>query len=232
MQSNEVQRRHEILKIVVQRLLLHRPETWKYPLEQQHPFALIRLRKNDDSKENLKKLLVFSLQFRGGPRLTLKEVNKALSDFDAVYNVITQEILPNFNGQKTADSIYKHMLDVRNVGPKIAGVFLRDVVYHLGVWKGLLEFLFVPIDRHVRNLLVNCLNVFDKEDVPKISESFFTKRNQKFQTELATIHKPRVDFDDLWFIGSNFCSFRKLCPICWIKDLCANRFESITTLSL
>ena len=65
MQSGEAQRRNNILRIVVQRLLSHRPEIWKYPLEQQHPFPLVGLRRNDSSRENLKKLLVFGLQWRG-----------------------------------------------------------------------------------------------------------------------------------------------------------------------
>lgn len=202
-------------------------------MEQQHPFSLIKIRKDDDSKENLKKLLVFSVQWRGGPRLNLNQINKVLSDFDAVYTIITEEIFPNFNGQETADSIYEHVIfDIKNVGPKIASVFLRDIVYHLGVWKELLPFLYLPIDRHVHDILIDRLKVYDKKDVPGISEPFSTKKNQQFQKELAAIHTPRVDFDDLWFIGSQFCSFRKMCPICWIRDLCSNRFEDSPTLSL
>lgn len=221
------------MKTVIERLLLHRPDTRKYPVEQQHPFSLIGLKKNDASKENLKKLLVFGLQWRGGPRLNLKKINRALSDFDATYTIITKEVLQDFNGQETVDAIYDHMIsDVKYVGPKIAGVFLRDIVYHLGVWKELLQFLYLPIDRHIHDLLIDRLNVYDKKDVPRTSEPFFTKKNQKFQNELAAIHTPRVDFDDLWFIGSQFCSFRKMCPICWIRDLCTNRFENAATLSL
>lgn len=163
----------------------------------------------------------------------MKEVNRSLLDFDATYDLITQQILPNFNGQESTDLIYRCMIsDIRNIGPKITGVFLRDLVYHLGVWKELLEFLYLPIDRHVRSLLVSRLKVFQEEETPRISESYFTRKNQKFQTEMSAIHKPRVDFDDLWFIGSDFCTFRKLCPICWIRDLCINRYENVTTLSL
>jgi len=231
--SDEVQRRYEILKTVVERLLLHRPDTRKYPVEQQHPFSLIGLKKNDDSKHNLKKLLVFGLQWRGGPRLNLNKINRALSDFDVVYDTVTREILPDFSGQKTTDAIYRHMIsDVKYVGPKIGGVFLRDIVYHLGVWKELLPFLYLPIDRHVRSLLIDRLNVYDEKDVPGTSEPFSTKKNQKFQNELSTIHTPRVDFDDLWFMGSHFCSYRKMCPVCWIRDLCTSRFENTTTLNL
>ena len=202
-------------------------------MEHQHPFSLIGLRKNDSSRENLKKLLVFSLQWRGGPRLSLIKINEALSDFDTVYTSITKKILPDFTGQESTDAIYKHLIfDIRNVGPKIAGVFLRDVVYHLGVWQELLPFLYLPIDRHVRSLLINRLGVYRESDVPRISDHFFSRRNQRFQTELSEIHTPRVDFDDLWFIGKHFCSFRKMCPICWIRDLCTDRFENTTTLSL
>jgi hypothetical protein len=232
--GNEIGRKHDILSDVMQRLLSHRNETWKHPLEEQYPFSLVGLRRGDSSKDNLKKLLVFSLQFRGGPRLSLNEINESLSDFDGAYDSITKKLLPNFNGKETADSIYRCITspNVREVGSKIAGVFLRDVVYRLGVWQELLNYLYLPIDRHIRSLLIKRLKVFDDKEVPKVSESFFTKKNQRFQAELAQIHTPRVDFDDLWFIGSQFCSYRKLCPLCWIRDMCLNRFEDDMVLSL
>lgn len=181
----------------------------------------------------MKKLLVFSLQWRGGPRLNLDKIDKALSDFDPVYARITGNLLPNFDGQATVDSIYNHLIsDIKYVGPKISAVFLRDIVYHLGIWEELLPFLYLPIDRHVRDLLINRLGVYHESEVPGISEPFSTKKSQRFQKELAAIHSPRVDFDGLWFIGSQFCSFRKVCPACWVRDLCSNRFEDTKKLNL
>jgi hypothetical protein len=224
----------EKLTRVANILRSHRTETWKVPIEQQYPFSLVGLKKNDSSIGNLKKLLVFNLQFRGGPRLNLAKINSSLSDFEKAHQVVEQKILPNFNGKKSADLVYRTISspNVRQVGPKISSVFLRDVVYHLGVWQELLPYLYLPIDRHIRTLLVERLKTFENDEVPKVSESLFTRKNQRFQEYLASIHTPRVDFDDLWFVGSHFCSFRKLCPVCWIKDLCQKRFENSIALCL
>lgn len=224
--------RRKVLNDVITALFSHQHEIHRIPIEQQDPFVLSGLKKGDDSKQNLKKLLLFNIQARGGPRLSLERVNKALSEFDECYDIIAKDLIPNFDGQKTVDQIYEQLTNVDDIGPKIAGVFLRDLGGKLDVWKETLPYLYLPIDRHIRALLVERLQVFSDKEVPNISESFFTRRNQSFQKELAEIHTPRVDFDDLWFIGSQFCSFRKLCPVCWIREFCRKRFEVNVVLNL
>jgi len=224
--------RRKVLRDVVNILRSHQGEIHRLTIEQQNPYALVGLKKGDNSKQNLKKLLLFGMQWRGGPRLSLERINKVLSSFDECYEKITKNILPNFDGQNSTDQVYKLLMNIDDVGPKIAGVFLRDVVCRLNVWKEMLPYLYLPIDRHVRFMLINRLQVFSEKEVPRVSESYFTRKNQRFQEELRRIHTPRVDFDDLWFIGSHFCSFRKLCPVCWIRSYCKQRFENYSVLTL
>lgn len=55
---------------------------------------------------------------------------------------------------------------------------------------------------------------------------FYIEKNQAFQKYLNEIHKPRVEFDYFWFIGSQFCSFY-LCPIYPIREFCKNKIVKI-----
>ena len=165
--ADSVQNRREVLHDVVNILLSHQQEIRKLPIEQQNPFALIGLKKGDDSKQNLMKLLVFGIQWRGGPRLSLEMINNVLLAFDKCYDEITKNILPNFNGQDSTNRVYEKLTDIEDRGPKIAGVFLRDIVYHLGVWDEMLPYLYLPIDRHIHDLLIDRLQVFSKTELLK-----------------------------------------------------------------
>lgn len=136
--------RREVLCSVVNILRSHQQEIRRLPLEQQNPFALIGLKKGDDSRQNLKKLLAFGIQWRGGPRLGVKRIDDVLLMFDECYDEITQNILPSFNGQDSANQAYKQLTSIYDIVPKIAGVFLRDIVYHLEVWKEMLPYLLPP----------------------------------------------------------------------------------------
>lgn len=239
----------QLLRAVVDVLIEHKKDMMPYPLEKQNPLALANIIRGDSSKENLKKILIFSCQWRGGPRLNVQEMNAILKQFDNSYDVITEEILPNFDGQKSTDKIYEQLTNINGLGSKTVGVYLRDLAVHFDIWNQLLPYLYQPVDKHIRALLAKDyyvrlsngrkrhytgqLQIFEDEDIPKPSESFFSSRkNRNFQKILLEIHSPRVDFDGLWFVGANFCSFRKMCPLCWIRDFCKNRFEDADSLRL
>lgn len=238
----------QLLRTVADVLIEHKKDMMPYPLVKQNPFAIANIILGDSSKENLKKILVFSCQWRGGPRLNLERINAILKRFDKSYDAITEEILPDFEGQKSMDEIYEQLTNIRDLGSKTVGVYLRDLVVHFDIWNQLLPYLYQPVDRHIRALLAKeyyvrlsngrkrhyagQLQIFEDKDIPKPSEPFSSQKNQNFQKMLLEIHSPRIDFDGLWFIGANFCSFRKMCPLCWIRDFCRNRFEDADSLRL
>ena len=128
------------------------------------------------------------------------------------------------------DRIYRRLMRIRGIGAKVAGVYLRDIIYHLKVWPFLTEYLYLPIDRHIRNILVNKLQVFHNSEVPRVGESYFTRKNQRFQKLLNELHRPRVEIDYFWAIGAMFCAYY-LCNYCWIKDFCQKSLSIIDAIS-
>jgi len=215
--------RYEALREALNIILEHKEELDAMLFEGIH-YKVLGIKKGDSSKENLKKWFILATGpgWRGGPSPRLEERIKMLEQFDEWYDDVVTRVLPNYQGQRAMDEVYKGLMKIKRVGPKIAGVYLKDIIYHFGAWPSLVEYLYLPIDRHVRNLMVNKLCVFDEDEVPKVGESYFTRRNQRFQRLLDNIHRPRVEFDYLWAIGAMFCAYH-LCDFCWIRHLCKNR---------
>ena len=222
----------EILKSAIELVLKHKEEIDKESDASIHRVVL-EIKKGDSSKENLRKwfILITGPGWRGGPPPNLEKRRRMLAQFENWYNKVTNQILPKEISQNTMDEIYRATDDIEYIGPKIAGVFLRDVIIYLGIWPQFTDFLYLPIDRHTRNVLVYKLGVFGGKEVPNISESYFTSKNQQFQEILNEVHKPRVEFDYFWVIGSKFCSYF-LCDFCWISGLCKDKSSILqSTLS-
>lgn len=180
--------------------------------------------RGDASKKNLKKWFIFATgpRWRGGPPPELERRKEMLSAFDDWYEKVKDDIIPDHSGQEAMDRIVKSLSKIKGIGPKIAGVYLRDVVYRLGVWPQLEEYLYLPIDRHVRDILINKLHAFDEDGVPEVGESYFSAKNRRFQQVLDQVHEPRIEFDYFWNIGSSFCSYY-LCDFCWIREVCRDK---------
>ena len=156
-------------------------------------------------------------------------IKRILAEFDKKYEIIVQKIHAEPPSQDVTDFMYeqlihnrKHNRGIKGLGPKIVATYLRDIIYHFGVWTSLTDYLYLPVDRHIRALFIERLQIFNSHEVPGVSESFFTPKNQAFQRALAQVHQPRVEFDYFWHIGSQFCSYI-LCPICWIKNFCKRK---------
>ena len=179
------------------------------------------IRKGDSSKENLWKWFTLAVGpgWRAGPAPSLDRRKNMIKEFDRWYEKVTSKILSKYSGQVAMDKMIEELVKIKGIGSKIAGVYLRDIVYHFEVWPQLKEYLYLPIDRHTKNILVHKLKAFDENHAPAVGESYFTKKNRCFQENLSQIHKPRVEFDYFWTIGSKFCSFY-LCSFCWIKEVC------------
>lgn len=210
-------------------LLSHKAELDRFTIENSFLYNLIGIRKRDESKDNLKKLLIFAPHWKGGPRPSARDIKRILAEFDEKYEIIIQKVHDEPPSQDVADLIYeqliydpKHNGGIKGLGPKIVATYLRDIIYHFGVWTPLTNYLYLPVDRHIQALFIKRLQIFDRHEVPGVSEPFSTTKNQAFQRALAQVHQPRVEFDYLWHIGSQFCSYM-LCPICWIRDFCKQK---------
>lgn len=194
------------------------------------PFSFNNPKRGNEELLNLEKILVYDIQWRAFRRLRPIEVERIQQEFKDVYKKIKELLLQfysysNSNKEKKqmiVDEIYKAIIGIKQIGSKIAGVFLRDIVCYLKVWKELTPYLYQSIDRHIRELLTKYLKFFDEKEMPNVSESYFTKKSQNFQQLLAEAYTPRVAFDILYIIGSNIHAFYQ-CDICplkksWCKD--------------
>jgi len=180
------------------------------------------IKNGDVSKANLKRILIPSIQYRAGPGLDTQDCKDILNDFEEKYPDI-KSILVSGNCQTDLDNLVDAVDGIYDIGPKIAGVFLKDVIYQFKIGKQLIPYLYLPIDRHIKNIFVSKLQVIDSNEMPKTSDKYSHYRNRSFQDELLQIHKPRIEFDMFWYIGSRFCSNRLFCDICWIKEYCKKR---------
>jgi hypothetical protein len=218
----EVKNEEGLLKAL--RLVLYHKKQMDGELWRSIHVNELGIRRGDSSRENLKKWFIIATGpgWRAGPSPPLNKRRRMLEAFDEWYDKVTNEILQNFSGQEAMDKMLMELTRINGIGPKIAGVYLRDIIYHFEAWPQLKVHLYLPIDRHTRNILTNKLEAFDEQNIPKVGESYFTRKNKLFQKTLDELHKPRVEFDYFWAIGSKFCAFY-LCNQCWIQEICKNR---------
>lgn len=184
-------------------------------------FNIFGIKKGIFTKKNLKLMLLPCLQARAGPKLSLKKCKQAMSFLNKNLDI---KKFKSLNGSEKFNYFYNIVKSIPSVGPKITGVYMKDVIYHNNVCPDLVNYLYLPIDIHVRRILIEKLKIFTEEEVPKVSERYETRKNQKFQKILDEIHKPRVEFDYLWFIGKYFCNQRLACSFCFLKDLCLDKY--------
>lgn len=199
------------------KLVLEHKEQMDRELWQGIHWSALGIQRGEVSRENLRKWFILATGpgWRAGPAPALDRRREMMVGFDRWYERVITDILPECGGQEAMDKMVEELVKIKGIGPKIAGVYLRDIVYHVRVWPQLKEHLYLPIDRHTRNILIHKLEVSDESQVPAVGESYFTERNRRFQEALSQIHKPRVEFDYFWTIGSQFCSFY-LCNFCWM----------------
>jgi endonuclease III len=184
--------------------------------------AAFGIKTGDSSSKNLKKILIPAIQYRAGPGLNVKECKTILNEFDEKYPSI-HRILINGNSQADMDTLVEEVDELFNIGPKIAGVFLKDVVFNFRIGERMIPYLYLPIDRHVRNIFVSKLQAISEDEMPMTSDKYSHYKNKPFQEGLSRIHDPRIDFDMFWYIGSNYCFNHLLCDVCWINKFCKKR---------
>jgi len=184
--------------------------------------SLFGIERRKLDKKNLKKILIPAIQYRSGPLLNTQECIEIMKDFENKYPEI-ENLLKNGNSQEDLNKLLDIVNGISNIGPKIASVYLKDVIYQFKIGEQLIPYLYLPIDIHIKNIFVNKLQAIDRDEMPNTSDKYSHYKNRPFQEKLSQIHSPRVDFDMFWYIGGKFCSNRLFCDICWIKNYCKKR---------
>lgn len=216
----------ERLRNCIQDLLVHKKEMDNLSKGWSEPLGI---KQELETQENFQNILLASIQARAGPLLNVKRCKQIFLEFNKNLNF---ETINNLKDKEKLDYLYNLLDNLKYVGPKIALVILKDIVYCNKIYPELINELLLPIDTHIRKILINKLKVFDDDEVPKPSESITTKRNKIFQSNLAQIHTPRIEFDYLWCVGYLFCNKRVACHLCWIKNYCQERSFNGSDLNL
>ena len=207
------------LKCAIDIALKEKPAIDRYLMSFWEP---LRIRPGDESKENVGKIFISTLQARGGPKLKNEDIERIVKEFNKKFDSIRGN-LPSYSKQEAVDYLHSEIEGIRGVGFKIAAVFLKDVVYRHKIWGELTDWLYLPVDRHVKNILTERLGAFTQKELPRYTRKYNNKANQEFQKALDTIHRPRVEFDYFWWIGYRYCNYKLLCQYCPLKDVCVNK---------
>lgn len=213
--------RASLLKSVINDLLRHKKEMDSHFRAFCEPYKIVE---GVASKENLRKIFILSIQARGGPRLSNTKCRGVLKEFDSAIDGILEL---SSEGQHKVNELVRRIDDIKYIGPKITALFLRDAVYYFHIWPDLVNYLYLPIDRHIRTILIKKLRAMGEEEVPYPSGSFFRGENPRFQSFLSEVHRPRIQFDYLWHVGARFCTYRlsEICELCPINRHCKDRYE-------
>ncbi len=209
----------QVLKNAIEETLKHKKV---FESDKNTTAYLFGIKNGDISCSNLKRILIPAIQYRSGPSLNKSECEAVINDFEEKYSDI-RYLLNNGTCQEDLDKLVETVNSIYDIGPKIANVFLKDIIYQFKIGKQLIPFLYLPIDVHIKNIFVSKLQAIDREEMPKTSDKYSHFRNKPFQEELSNIHEPRIEFDMFWYIGARFCSNHLFCDICWIKEYCKKR---------
>lgn len=213
--------RTQILNEVVNELLKHK-ET--FGMEYNKTFSLFDIKKGVATKDNLHR--IFSMCVTARRRVSASRCKEAIRQFDEKVGEIIEYMsdLTERNAKDKHKRLFNNILGINGVGPKIATEFIKTIVYWAGIWPELKNELYVPVDKHVHNLMVKKLKVFDKNEVPDpddLKNEKWFELFENFQRTLSEIRGPRIDFDLLWFIGSHFsCKLGIYCDYCFIRKYC------------
>lgn len=209
---------HETLKKAIEILLEHKKEAADF---SNNLFAFLNIKERELTLENMQKILLLDIHSRGRALMSQRECERIIRQFNSKMDI---EQIKAKEGIEKFNYIYEQLISIDQIGPKIAAVVMKNLVYHLKICPELVNFLYMPIDRHIRKIFIEKIKVFDEKDVPQPSDPFNTKKNLRFQRALSDIHEPRIEFDLFWFVGYTFCNKRIACHLCWLNELCKSPY--------
>ncbi len=185
----------------------------------------LQIKQREVTKKNLWKILLIDIQSRGGPKLNVAGVKKLQGEF---FQTVDLKKTVKLEGENRFNYLYSTIVGLTSIGPKIASVFMKNMVCEFSIFTELRDYLFLPVDTHIENILANKLKVFGRNEISK-ENPLKSKKSKLFQDKLSKIHDPRVDLDNFWYIGHLFCSKKSelVCQeICWIKRYCQQKFTA------
>ena len=183
----------------------------------------LQIRKGKVTKKNLWKILLLDIQSRGGPQLNAADIKALENKF---FRTIDLEKAKKLEGEEKFKCLYSSIVGLPRIGPKITSVFMKNMACKCSIYPKLKDYLFLPIDVHIENILTKKLQVFKGNEISK-DNPFKSNRSKLFQVELSNIHNPRVELDDFWYVGYLFCNKKSelVCKeLCWIRKYCQQKF--------
>ena len=214
-------------------------QAYKKEQDEFHRFSLMSLSANckkDNFYSFLKKIILMDIQSRPN-NLSKYEV---LKTFDNLKESLKKDFTEkNLKGkfkdeEKLLEYLEKKLLSIRNIGPKIAYVVIRNLVCfgdpekYFGLRQNkLIPLLKLPVDIHVKNLLCYRLKLVSKQHYDKNWNSKLFQDDLKKLCEGITLNP--IDFDILWYIGYQNCSKRVYCNNCKIKNYCQDSYFKTET---
>jgi len=208
----------ETLRKAINILLEHKKEAEEF---SRNYFAFMNIKERELSLENMQKILLLDIHSRGRALMSRSECEEIVRQFNSKMDI---EQVKRKEGIEKFNYIYEQLISIDQIGPKIAAVVMKNMVYYLKICPELMNLLYMPIDRHIRKIFIEKIKVFEEKDVPQPSDPFSTNKNKRFQEALLDIHQPRIEFDLFWFVGYFFCNKRIACHLCWLRKLCKNPY--------
>ncbi|HUW95198.1 MAG TPA: hypothetical protein VMW58_05385 [Anaerolineae bacterium] len=197
-----------------------------YAFMEKYLFAQVQVPRTEilSNQQNFDRVIDFCLNTR--QRKKLDEFEAAKAHFTDNFGRIGEGVR-----QGDIEGLRTLVYEAPGVGQKIGNLILEVIIHYGEANRRLEPHLYVPIDSHVRRILLDCLGV---DHVPQVGCAPDAPRYLRFQRYLAANAAqgvPPICFDYLWFVGKVLCNKKsdggrgysrswRLCSICWLRKYC------------
>lgn len=204
------------------------------------------------SLADAKRLMDFSYSTRRGGQSKKaiifyeQEAKDVLYKLKYVLEILTRN---NINPHERYNVALATINSIKHVGQKIATMFLKFLIYYSEDFQGrgdLLREILIPLDSHVSRLVftafngtqTNRLNLYEESIIQEelkyevistkplqFKENRLIKMQRNIRNDFDTLNikEPPIILDNLWYVGSFYCSNRYGdigCKLCFLKKEC------------